>query len=127
MNNNDIYTHTLKPYQRKQLFYKRSKFAALYKCEEKSSFTQLQYEYKICTHLWLLRFSEKSILAVMAMWYAKHGIKPNWIRLRKEIIPKTFLFTKETNRLRRAEEYLRRKARQQAKRQGQPVLSRSAQ
>jgi hypothetical protein len=112
MTNKTIYTSLLKPYKLDKLNFGRSGFAALYRWENEL-FSLLQCEYKLCTHMWLLRFNEEDILIVMGMWYKHHSIKGNYARLKNQIIPETYLFTREIIRERRHAEYQKRKAKRE--------------
>lgn len=115
-NSNAIYTHTLKQYQIDKLFkFRKSNFLKLYRCEV-PRFTQYKYEYEICKWLCLNGFNDKSIFAVMTMWYVYHSIKPNWTRLKNEIIPRSREKMRPIMQERRHKHYLKGKAKQEVAR-----------
>jgi hypothetical protein len=107
--NTAIYISGLKTYKAKKLFYSKH-FRALYRGED-SELSLIQYEYKLCTHMWLQRMREEDIVAVMGWWYARHHVNGNWGRLRRQIIPDTYRFTRAVLKQQRHAEYLRAKQR----------------
>lgn len=107
--NTAIYISGLKTYKANKLFYSKH-FRALYYRQD-ADLSIVQYEYKLCTQMWLQRMREEDIVLVMAWWYSRHGINGNWGRLRCQIIPDTYLFTRSVVKAKRHQEYLRAKHR----------------
>jgi hypothetical protein len=112
---NNIYNiHTdIKPYKLKKLFYSRNFRSLYYDFDDEVNI--LQREYQLCTHLWLRWFRKEEIVIVMGWWYHKHNLKGNWGRLKTQIIPDTYSFTRSALKERKHQEYLRRKERQRQK------------
>jgi hypothetical protein len=105
--------YVIKPYKLSRLRYSQHNnkvFRSLWNCTD-PTLKKVQYEYKICTHLWLLRFNQKDVENVMMWWYRQNAVHSDFRHMRNVIMRDTYLFTQSQIKKDRHEEYLRRKAR----------------
>jgi hypothetical protein len=113
--------HVIKKYKLNRLNFSLTQnkdFHSVWTCANAATMSQLRHEYKICTHLWLLRFNKEDVDTAMIWWYQMHGLNCDYHHLRKVVMPKTYYFTRPYMKAQRAAEYQRRKARQAAKKGG---------